>query len=160
VGARSWPRPKLEGSGLDTRRSDARTPNVEIVRRGYDAFNNGDTSALAALIAENVIWHVPGRSPIAGDYHGRETTFAYLHHLHEFTNGTYQTELHVAVGDDEHVISVRHSSARRNGRTYDENELVVFRFRDGRIAEAWQAFMSPYAHDAFFSYPEHLGGEQ
>jgi ketosteroid isomerase-like protein len=37
-------------------------PNVEIVRRGYDAFNNGDTSALAALIAENVIWHVPGRS--------------------------------------------------------------------------------------------------
>jgi uncharacterized protein len=54
------------------------TPNAEIVRRGYDAFNNGDTSALAALIAENVVWHVPGRSSIAGDYHGRETTFAYF----------------------------------------------------------------------------------
>jgi ketosteroid isomerase-like protein len=45
-------------------------PNVKIVRRGYAAFNNGDTSALAALIAENVVWHVPGRSLIAGDYHG------------------------------------------------------------------------------------------
>ncbi|HVE45850.1 MAG TPA: nuclear transport factor 2 family protein [Acidimicrobiales bacterium] len=126
-------------------------PNVEIVRRGYDALNNGDTSALAALITENVVWHVPGRSLIAGDYHGRETTFVYFHRLHELTNGTYQAELHIAVGDDEHVISVDHSSARRNGRIYDENELVVFRFRDGRIVEAWQAFMCPYAHDAFFS---------
>ncbi|MGH3602436.1 MAG: hypothetical protein ACRDQI_00200, partial [Pseudonocardiaceae bacterium] len=60
-------------------------------------------------------------------------------------------ELHVAVGDDEHVISVDHSFARRNGNTYDENGLVVFRFRDGRIVEAWQISLSPYAHDAFFS---------
>ncbi|MGH3785172.1 MAG: nuclear transport factor 2 family protein [Pseudonocardiaceae bacterium] len=126
-------------------------PNVELVRRGYDAFNNRDMIALAALIAENVVWHVAGRSLAAGDYHGRETTFAYFRHLHELTNGTYQAELHVAVGDAEHVISVDHSSARRSGRTYDENELVVFRFRDGRVVEAWQTFMCPYAHDAFFS---------
>lgn len=126
-------------------------PNVEIVRRGYDAFNNRNMDALAALVAENVVWHVSGRSLLAGDYHGRETTFAYFDRLHELTNGTYQTELHVAVGSDEHVISIDHSSAKRNGSTYEENELVVFRFRDGRIVEAWQAFMSPYAHDAFFS---------
>lgn len=126
-------------------------PNVDIVRRGYDAFNNRDMDALAALVAENVVWHVSGRSLIAGDYHGKEMTFAYFDRLHDLTNGTHQTELHVAVGGDEHVISVDHSFARRNGRTYEENELVVFRFRDGRIVEAWQAFMSPYAHDAFFS---------
>jgi steroid delta-isomerase-like uncharacterized protein len=135
-------------------------PNVEIVRRGYDAFNNRNMDALAALIAENVVWHVSGRSLLAGDYHGRETTFAYFDRLHSLTNGTYQSELHVAVGGDEHVISIDNSSARRNGRTYEENELVVFRFRDGRIVEAWQAFMSPYAHDAFFSTtaPHETGG--
>lgn len=126
-------------------------PNVKIVRQGYDAFNNGDTDTLAQLIAENMIWHVPGRSSIAGDYQGREKTFDYFNRLHELTNGTHRAELHVAVGDDDHVISVGHSSARRNDRTYDENELVVFRFYGGRIVEAWQAFMSPYAHDAFFS---------
>lgn len=125
-------------------------PNVEVVRQGYNAFNNRDTGTLAELIAENVVWHVPGRSSIAGDYYGRETTFAYFERLQELTNGTYQAELHVAVGDDEHVIIVDHSSAKRNGRTYDENELVVFRFRDGRVVEAWQAFISQYAHDNFF----------
>ncbi len=133
-------------------------PNVQIVRQSYDAFNNGDTEILAQLIAENVVWHVPGRSSIAGDYQGRETTFAYFDRLHQLTNGTHQTELHVAVGDDEHVISVDHSTARRHSRTYDGNELVVFRFHDRRIVEAWQAFMSPYAHDAFFSAHENLGG--
>jgi len=61
-------------------------PHVEIVRQGYDAVNNGDTDTLAKLIAENVVRHVPGRSLIAGDYHGRETTFAYFHRLHELTN--------------------------------------------------------------------------
>jgi ketosteroid isomerase-like protein len=126
-------------------------PYVEMVRQGYDAVNNGDTDALAQLIAENIVWHVSGRSSIAGDYQGREMTCAYFDRLHELTNGTYQTELHVAVGDDEHVISVDHSSARRDGSTYDENGLVVFRFRDGRIVEAWQISMSPYAHDAFFA---------
>ena len=138
-------------------------PNVEIVRRGYDAFNNRDMDALVALIAENVVWHVSGRSFIAGDYHGREMTFAYFDRLHDLTNGTHQAELHVAVGGDEHVISIDHSSARRNGRTYEENELVVFRFRDGRIVEAWQAFMNPYALDAFLSAtdrPDDLRGQR
>jgi hypothetical protein len=125
-------------------------PNVEIVRQSCDAFNDGNVDTLSQLLAENVIWHVPGRSAIAGDYQGRETTFAYFDHLRELTNSTHHAELLVVVGDDEHVISVDHSSARRNGSIYDEYELVVFRFRDGRIAEAWQAFMRPYAHDAFF----------
>lgn len=125
-------------------------PNVETVRRGYEAFNKGDPETLTELIAEDVVWHVPGRSSIAGDYQGRDATLAYFRRLDQLTDGSYQAELHVAVGDDEHVVSINHTSASRGDRTYGENELVVFRFRDGTIVEAWQAFMSPYAHDEFF----------
>jgi hypothetical protein len=42
--------------------------NAEIVRRGYEAFNNADIDTLAELMDENASWHTPGRSPIAGDY--------------------------------------------------------------------------------------------
>jgi ketosteroid isomerase-like protein len=126
-------------------------PNVEAVRRGYELFNKGDLEGLADLFAEDVVWHVPGRSPIAGDYQGRDATFAYFGQLDELTGSTYQAELHVAVGNEEHVVSIDQSSATRGDRSYEANELVVFRFRNGRVVEAWQALMNPYAHDEFFS---------
>ena len=126
-------------------------PNVESIRRGYEAFNHGDLATLSEIMGEDVIWHVPGRSSIAGDYRGRDATFAYFGRLAGLTDGTYQAEVHVAVGDEEHVVSIDHSSASRGDRKYSENELVVFRFQAGQVVEAWQAFMNPYAHDEFFS---------
>jgi len=126
-------------------------PNVVAVRKGYDAFNKGDTDTLLALFDEEVIWHVPGRSSIAGDYRGRDATFAYFGRLDELSGGSYQAELQIAVGDEEHVVSIDRSSATSGDARYDENELVVFRFRGGRVVEAWQAMMNVYAHDEFFS---------
>ena len=126
-------------------------PNVENVRKKYDAFNNGDLASVGDLLTDDVVWHVPGRSSIAGDYRGRERVLAYLGQLAELTGGSYQAELHIAVGDDEHVITVDHSTAIRAGKHYGENEIVVFRFRNGQVVEAWQAWLNPYVHDEFFS---------
>jgi hypothetical protein len=45
-------------------------PNEELARRGYDAFSNGDIDALRQVVADNTIFHEPGRNPVAGDYQG------------------------------------------------------------------------------------------
>lgn len=129
----------------------AEHPNVMAVRRGYDAFNKGDIESLNELFEDDVVWHVPGRSPIAGDYRGRDATFAYFERLDELSGGSYQAELQIAVGDDEHVIAIDRSTATTGAASYDADELVVFRFRDGRVVEAWQAMMNLYAHDEFFA---------
>ena len=50
--------------------------NAAIVRRGYEAFNRGDLKTLTELLGDNVSWHTPGRSPLAGDVVGREAVFA------------------------------------------------------------------------------------
>ena len=50
--------------------------NAAVVRRGYEAFNAADIVALFAIMDENVSWHTPGRSFIAGDRKGREAVFA------------------------------------------------------------------------------------
>ena len=42
-------------------------PNVRLIRRGYVAFARGDLEAVRELMADGVLWHEPGRSPIAGD---------------------------------------------------------------------------------------------
>src|SRR5262245_17857080 len=43
-------------------------PNVELTRRGYDAFAKGDLAALAELIADDVTWHAAGAGPLSGTY--------------------------------------------------------------------------------------------
>lgn len=49
--------------------------NVEIVRRGYAAFNTGDIKTLTELFDANASWHTPGRGSIAGDRKGLEAVF-------------------------------------------------------------------------------------
>jgi len=126
-------------------------PNVITVKRGCEAFNKGDMCTVANMFTDDIVWHVPGRSSLAGSYRGPDAVFNYLGELSERSDGSYRTELHIAVGDEEHVICVDHTTASRGDRVYDGNEIVVFRFRDGLVVEVWQSLLSPYEHDEFFS---------
>ena len=46
-------------------------PNEDLVREAYAAFGRGDMDALRnKYFTENVLYHVTGRSPLAGDYEG------------------------------------------------------------------------------------------
>ena len=66
--------------------------NVAIMRRAYEAFNTGDMNTLTELMDETV-WHLPGRSSMAGDYQGRGATLAYFGQLAQETGGTFRAEL-------------------------------------------------------------------
>jgi uncharacterized protein len=46
-------------------------PNEVLVREAFAAFGRGDMDALRSqYFAEDIRWHTPGRSPLAGDYEG------------------------------------------------------------------------------------------
>lgn len=56
-------------------------PDAQVVERFYAAqrrFYAGEDTAdsLRTLLSEDVAWHVPGRSPIAGHYHGHDEVLA------------------------------------------------------------------------------------
>jgi hypothetical protein len=46
------------------------TPDEELVRRGYEAFNTADVETLRQVFADTTIFHEPGHSPVSGDYQG------------------------------------------------------------------------------------------
>ncbi|BBX22042.1 hypothetical protein MTER_14530 [Mycolicibacter terrae] len=45
--------------------------NIELVRRGYQAFASGDTEALMALFDDDIEWVQPGDSAVSGTYRGK-----------------------------------------------------------------------------------------
>ena len=64
-------------------------PNLELMRRTLAAFQVGDMAGLAELLAPQVVWHVPGRSPLAGDHRGRDEVFGFFGSLMELSGGTF-----------------------------------------------------------------------
>ena len=125
--------------------------NVAIMRRAYEAFNTGDIDTLTELMDETV-WHLPGRSSMAGDYQGSGATLAYFGQLAQETGGTFRAELqHLLADDDDRVVGIQRSTAERNGKHLAVGDCIVFQLKDGRITDGREHFEDLYAWDEFWS---------
>jgi hypothetical protein len=126
--------------------------NAEIVRRGYEAFNAGDMKTLTELFHENASWHMPGRSPIAGDYVGRNAVFAQFGHYGGDTGGTFKAVLKsIATSDDGRVVGIHHNTAKKGGKQLDVDCCIVFEIKDGQIFDGKEYFYDLKALDEFWS---------
>jgi len=126
--------------------------NAVIVRRGYEAFNRGDLETLIELFGDDVSWHTPGRSPLAGDVVGREAVFARLGLYVAETGGTFKADLkRVLTDEDGRVIGIHHNVAERDGKHLDVYCCVVFELEGGRIVDGREHFYDLPAWDAFWS---------
>ena len=126
--------------------------NAELVRGGYAAFNSGDMETLTGLFDESAVWHVPGRSSLAGDYEGRDAVFGYFGRLGQETGGTFQAELqHLLADDDGRVVGIHHNSADRDGKHMSVDVCLVFQLKDGRITEGSEHYRDLYAWDEFWA---------
>jgi uncharacterized protein len=92
-------------------------PNEELVRRGYDAFAKGDMDTLRELFDPQIVWHFPGRSPLAGDHRGVDAVLGFFGRTMELTAGSFRVEVHDVVADDRHTVGLHLSTGEREGRT-------------------------------------------
>jgi ketosteroid isomerase-like protein len=127
-------------------------PNEDLIRRGFEAFSKGDMDALRnEQFTSDVKYHAPGRSPVSGDYNGVDEVLGAFAKLFELTGGTFKTELHDVLANDEHGVALAPASAQRDGKTFHDNGVLVFHFRDGKVSEFWLHSFDLYAGDEFFS---------
>jgi ketosteroid isomerase-like protein len=112
-------------------------PDAVAYRRTADAFRAGDRETLAELIDEDVIWHIAGTSPLAGEVRGREALWVWFDRLREVTEGTFTLEDHDVLGNDRHVVALNVMSAVRDGTRVSVHMANVMHFRDGRQRERW-----------------------
>jgi ketosteroid isomerase-like protein len=126
--------------------------NEDVVREGFAAFERGDMDALRKQYwTDDIRWHVPGRSPLSGDYEGPEQVIQYFARIFEATGGTLGIELHDVLANDEHAAALYTASGERGGKQLTDNEVQIYHFRDGKVSEAWTYATDQYAADEFFS---------
>ena len=127
-------------------------PNEDLVREGFAAFGRGDIEALRdRYFADDIRWHIPGRSPIAGDYHGVAQVLELFGRLFELSGGTLRIELHDVLANDEHAVALYTTHAEREGRRLEDKTVGTFHIRDGKITEVWTQVTDMYAIDEFWS---------
>ncbi len=125
--------------------------DAELVRSGYEAFGKGDIPAVRALMHDEIAWHVPGRSSLAGDYHGPDEVLGLFGKLQEGSEGSFRLDIHDLIASDEHVVVLVTATGHRGDKTLDVPAVHVWHIRDGRATEFWSAESDPYAVDEFWA---------
>lgn len=126
--------------------------NEDTVRRGYEAFGQGDMDTLRSIMTPGVVQSVPGKSKVSGDHKGVDEVLGYYATLFEMTGGTLKADLQSAKdkGADK-VVAVHHLTAQRDGKSYDQNETLTFTFTGGKISRLDESHPDQAAFDTFFS---------
>jgi hypothetical protein len=126
-------------------------PNEELLRREYEARAARDDRALVQILAEDVVWHVPGRNAIAGEYRGIDRVMEYVQRRRELANGTLEITVHDVLADDEHGLVIATGRATRGGSAFEWRAHGLYRFRHGSIAECWVLPEDQYEFDRIWS---------
>ena len=131
--------------------------NIDNTRKAYKAFGEGDLTTLTELIAPDCIWHVGGRSQLAGDYVGHDQILGYFGKLMELTDGTFSVSLD-DVGELESsgmVTCLVTAGGTRQGKSIETRSMQLGRANDvGQICECWWFEEDQYAGDELFGMAE------
>ena len=115
--------------------------NVEIVRRGYEAFNRGDIQTTLALFDPRVEVHLapegrevlgPGFSSV---YSGLDGFMEFLGQLQaDWESWSWEPEEFIEAGDDCVLVMVRmRAKAKASDREVDQPTAQVCTMQDGRL---------------------------
>ena len=104
------------------------------------------------LLADDVLWHWPGRSSVSGDYRGREAALGLLRGFITLTGNRLKVEPMDILEGEDHLMSFTHITAEREGDHLDVVMADAMRFGDdGRVVEFWTLSNDQAAVDRFIS---------
>jgi ketosteroid isomerase-like protein len=110
--------------------------NVEVVRRGYEAFGRGDLDALLNLLDDDIEWisSGPPELPTAGMRRGRRQVGEFFDAVNQlFEIQRFEPESYIAQGDRVVVLGGDTSRVRATGKILDFDWAHVFTLRNGKV---------------------------
>jgi ketosteroid isomerase-like protein len=116
-------------------------------------YAGGSDAALKRLIAPDIVWTVPGASPIAGTYRGIDEVFDYFARRRDLASGTFRMHRRdVLVGESRRVCALTDGTATLGGREHQWSTVGLYDVTaDDRISACWLLPLDQGAFDAVWS---------
>lgn len=107
--------------------------NVNVIRKGYDAFKRGDVLAVLGLLHPDLEICQSKELPWGGEYHGQHGAAAFFGKLKEKIDSQMEPDFFVDAGG--HVVAVGHSRGRvkATGQEFEVSAVHVWTVLDGKI---------------------------
>src|ERR1700730_19381349 len=106
-------------------------PHTRLIRDFHDRENRfyagGDQEPVRAMLTEDVVWHVPGCSAIAGDYQGRDEVLRYFVRRRKLADATFRIDVRGVLADDERTVILARGEVDRDGETFAWATVVILR---------------------------------
>lgn len=112
--------------------------NVAVARRGYEAFERGDTEGFLELVAPDVVFRDSAALPDPGVHEGRSGLLRAADEERDYQEGwTIRAERILPAGDDHVVVLLEQRGVgRQSGLDLSHRLAHVWRMEDGRGVEA------------------------
>ncbi|UCE62177.1 MAG: nuclear transport factor 2 family protein [Phycisphaerales bacterium] len=127
-------------------------PNEELMQRYADAGHRGDIDTVLECYADDIVMHVPGRNPLAGDYHGKQGVLNYTKRFIELTGGTWGvTQVVDVFANERRGLLLLKVWFERPGKRVEVSRVDLYRIENAKLAEIWISDDDQYAVDEFFT---------
>jgi uncharacterized protein len=123
----------------------------EFHERQRRFYAGGDAEPLRAMLADDVVWHVPGRNPLAGDHRGIEAVMDYFARRRDLARATFRIQVHDVLASGDLVVQLAGGTAELGGSVVEWETVGVFRVRDGQLAEGRLVPFDQYLFDRVWS---------
>ena len=111
------------------------TPS-ELMTEYLKAARRGDWDAAYGYFADDIVIHIPGASPFAGDHRSKEAAVAYIQAIREhYRDGSISVELIDMLESDERVALLVRERFEGKGDPVEIRRANVYRVSGGQIAE-------------------------
>jgi uncharacterized protein len=128
-----------------------REANEALVRRLVAALQQRDIAELGAVLADDVVYHFPGRSAMAGTYRGRDEVLGVFRTFGQLLGSPPTVATHDILSSDDDVVELAVNSAERGGTPFEWRGIRVYHVREAVIAEIWVFLEDPYALDDYLA---------
>ena len=115
-------------------------------------YAGGPDEPLRALLADDIVWVVPGSNAIAGEYRGADEVMAYFARRRDLAARSFR--MHpgdLLTGDGDRVAVLTDGTATIGGIERRWSTVGLYRLRDGRVAACWLLPLDQAAFDAIWS---------
>jgi uncharacterized protein len=129
-----------------------RERNIEMARKGYQAFNEQHLEDAMDTIDDDIVWHSGGENPISGEFKGKQAVMELFMKFGQLTEGTSEFDIHDIVASDDHTVVIGTATATRHGRTHASRFVdIIHPAKDGKAKEFWRFVEDQAADDEFYN---------
>ena len=115
-------------------------------------YAGGPEVPLRAVLTDDIVWTVPGRNAIAGEYRGIDAVLAYFARRRDLASGTFRMEPgDLLTGSGNRVAVLTDGRATVGGVERRWSTVGLYELRGERVAACWLLPLDQAAFDAIWA---------